>query len=247
MPTFSRYASLRSGRDPESGAPVYAPLNLTAFMRLVVRLSERGYPAHWLGTVIENLTSGVIRTTARAPRKEGLGVKDVDTIHPLRQMSVAPWTAEFSTLVGIWTGLMPFGFAVANGSQVTLADVYEYSVTFPDFGGKDLRLRVPHFVLVFYNTELGKMPQSLRNTLLDDEVGDKSEQAQEARAAGLHVVATFRYVTDTMAASFWMRRDVADEVCRGKWNVSIWRTDSWKKQVGDVLASSHMVRGQSWS
>ncbi|KAL1882911.1 hypothetical protein Daus18300_000549 [Diaporthe australafricana] len=238
---------LPAKRDPENGAPVYAPLNLTAFMRLVLRLSERGYPAHWLGTVMENLTSGFVKTTARAPRKEVLDVEDVDTAFPLRQMSVAPWAAEFSTLVSIWRGLMPFGFTVANGAQVSLADIYEYTVTFQDFRGKNLRLRVPHFILVFYNTELGKMPQSLRNTLLDDEVGDKSEQAKKARAEGLHVVATFTYVTDTRTASFWMRRDVADELCRGRWNVSIWRTDSWGKQVGDVLASSHMVRGKPWS
>ncbi|KAI3391944.1 hypothetical protein diail_6590 [Diaporthe ilicicola] len=237
----------RDPKYPNRGAPVYAPLNLTAFLRLVVRLAERGYPAHWLSTVIENLTSGVIKTTARAPRTDALDVKAVDTIHPLRPMSVAPWMAEFTTLLGIWRGLMPFGFAVASGAHVTPADVYEYSVTFPDFREEDARFRVPHFVLVFENTELGKTGQSLRKTLLDDEAGDNSERAKKARAEGLHVVATFKYVTDTRTASFWMRQDVADELCRGKWSVAIWRTDSWKKQFGAVLASSHMVKGQPWS
>ncbi|KAK2613339.1 hypothetical protein N8I77_000257 [Diaporthe amygdali] len=81
---------LPAKRDPEHGAAVYAPLNLTAFIRLLLHLFERGYPAHWLGTVIENLTSASIKTTARAPRKEVMDVEDVNTVYPLRQISVAP-------------------------------------------------------------------------------------------------------------------------------------------------------------
>lgn len=57
----------------ESRGSIYAPLNLTGFIRLVVRLAERGCPAHWLGTVLENLASGVIQATARAPGKRGYG------------------------------------------------------------------------------------------------------------------------------------------------------------------------------
>lgn len=109
--------------DADDGGQIYAPLNLTAFMRLVARLAERGYPSHWLGSVIENLTSGAIKTTARAPRKEATDVDDVRKIYQARQITVAPWAAEFTTLVGIWRGLMPFGFVVAAGALVTVADV----------------------------------------------------------------------------------------------------------------------------
>lgn len=237
---------LPAKRDADDVAAVYAPLNLTAFVRLVVRLAERWYPAHWLGTVLESLTSGLIKTTARAPRKEVMDVEDVGELFPARQMTVAPWVTEFSTLVGIWRGLVPFGFVVAHGAHVVLADICQYSVSFPDFTGKRIRLRVPHFVLVFFNTELGELPQPLRSMLLDDEVGDNSAQANKARKEGLHIVTTFTYVTDTRTASFWMRQDVADSMCRGNWSVSIWRTDSWTRQVGDVPVSSNMVKGRPW-
>lgn len=103
-------------------------------------------------------------------------------------MAVAPWAAELSTLVGGWTGLMPFGFVVASGMQVSLTNICEYFVTFPDFDGRNTQLRVPHFILVFCKSELGKIPRMLRKTLLDDEVGDNSEQAKQARAEGLHVI-----------------------------------------------------------
>lgn len=237
---------LPARRGSENGAPVYAPLNLTAFMRLVVRLSERRYPSHWLGTVIENLTSGVIKTTVMAPRKEVMDAQDVSKTYPLRQITLSPWVAEFTTIVGVWRGLMPFGFVVANGALVTLADVFEYSVTFPDFNCERTQLRIPHFVLVFYNTDFGKMPRPLRSALLDDEVGDNSEQAKKVRAEGLHFVTTFKYVTDTRTASFWMRKDVADGLRQRNCNVSIWRTDSWKQQVDEVPASSNMVKGRCW-
>lgn len=238
---------LPARRDIDDGAPVYAPLNLTAFMRLIVRLAERGYPSHWLGAVIENLTSGAIKTTARAPRKEVMDVDDVTKMHPARQISVAPWVTEFTTLVAIWRGLMPFGFVVPNGGQVTLNDVWEYSVTFRDFNVQRVQLCIPHFVLYFHNKELGKVPRSLRTTLLDDEVGDDSEQAKKVRAEGIHVVATFKYVTDTRTASFWMRQDIADGLRQGDWSVSVWRTDSWTKQVDEVPASTHLVKGRPWS
>lgn len=114
---FLRSACQPSATPTDDSAPVYAPLNLTAFLGLVAHLHGKGYPTHWLATTLENLTSGRVNTTARAPRRDVLDVSwGVDAVHPPRQISVAPWTAEFTTLLGIfWTRLMPFGFAVAQG------------------------------------------------------------------------------------------------------------------------------------
>lgn len=44
------------------------PLNLTAFFRILVHLHEMGYPSHWLAVVVSTILTGVITTTARAPR-----------------------------------------------------------------------------------------------------------------------------------------------------------------------------------
>ena len=131
---------------------------------LIARLAETDYPAHWRGTVTENLKSGAVKTTAMAPMKEAMSVEDMNKLHPLRRITVAPWVAELTTLVGIWRGLMPFEFVVANGAQAVLADMCQYSVTFPDFNVERLQLRIPHFVLVFRNKDLGEMPQLPRAT-----------------------------------------------------------------------------------
>jgi len=43
------------------------PLNLLGFVILLNRLAAIGYPHHWLATVLDNLLSGKIKTTARPP------------------------------------------------------------------------------------------------------------------------------------------------------------------------------------
>ncbi|KAG0146775.1 hypothetical protein CROQUDRAFT_106917 [Cronartium quercuum f. sp. fusiforme G11] len=48
-------------------ALVYAPLNMTVFLRLVGLVSELGYPAHWLSKLIDSILSVKIITTARPP------------------------------------------------------------------------------------------------------------------------------------------------------------------------------------
>lgn len=91
----------------------HAPLNLTAFIRLVCLLSERGYPSHWLSGILSVLCGGgpdaEITTTARPPVRVFTTSADVDAAFPSMKMTVAPWRAEFTTLLSIWSRLMPFG------------------------------------------------------------------------------------------------------------------------------------------
>lgn len=59
-------------RSKGDGDPtmVFAPLNLTAFLRLVMHVSELGYPAHWISNLMESILSGQITTTARPPPRQ---------------------------------------------------------------------------------------------------------------------------------------------------------------------------------
>lgn len=47
--------------------PIYAPLNMTVFCRLIAHVSELGYPAHWISSLIQSILSGKITTSARPP------------------------------------------------------------------------------------------------------------------------------------------------------------------------------------
>jgi hypothetical protein len=48
-------------------------MNSTTLFRLVERLAEVGYPAHWLSGILVAVCSGVVFTTARAPRRLAVG------------------------------------------------------------------------------------------------------------------------------------------------------------------------------
>ncbi|KAJ3534692.1 hypothetical protein NM208_g7439 [Fusarium decemcellulare] len=134
-----------------SGAPVYAPLNLTALIRLIIGMFEIGYPAHWLHSIISCICTGIITTRARPPTKRVCNPADIDAVYPAKRISVQPWAAEFTTLLSIWRRLLPFGVDSLSGTLVPPGTIFQYTITFPPFPAK--HEGVPHFILVFWNTE----------------------------------------------------------------------------------------------
>ncbi|KAK1759904.1 hypothetical protein QBC47DRAFT_420741 [Echria macrotheca] len=141
-------------RSTVTMSPVYTPLNLTAFVRLVAHLSGIGYPAHWLSGILSDLCSGTIKTTARAPRAVITTPEHIDAANPQVEMSTAPWAAELSTLVSIWSPLLKFGLTVPRGLLVAPNEIAEYSVSFLHLRDNS-QLRLPHFVLVFWKAPKG--------------------------------------------------------------------------------------------
>ncbi|KAB5585107.1 hypothetical protein GE09DRAFT_15274 [Coniochaeta sp. 2T2.1] len=237
------------------------PLNLTAFIRLVCLMSERGYPAHWLSDILRALCgvgpNGEITTTARPPVQPFASPTEVDMVFAPRRMTLAPWKTEFTTLLSIWSRLLPFGF-FAPDSLVGPTEVAEYSVTFPAF--EPVHLRVPHFILLFWNCKLfetrdllGLAPEQLLDTppeylwserfqavsmappkdqiermLRDDERGADEPIPTRIRREGVHVFTAMKFVTHTPTASFWCSRDVMEKMREGEgWKVYIYRTDTW--------------------
>ncbi|KAK4226323.1 hypothetical protein QBC38DRAFT_546118 [Podospora fimiseda] len=231
-------------RPTMSQAPVYSPLKLTAFLRLVAHLSSIGYPSHWLSGVLEALCGGEITTTSRAPRQICISKADVDAAHSAAKMTVAPWRADFTTALAIWSRLLPFGFMASLEPLASISGpeaVGEYSISFPDFAEDSLRLL--HFVLVFWGSNKGKRgPPTwgcMRKLLLDDETGDSSELAAERRRSGVHVFSFFQYESKTRRVRWWCRMDVIKALMGdGGWKVYIWRTDTWDKVTADLDAKT---------
>lgn len=180
--------ALPAPREKFSDRPVHAPLNLTTFFRLVCLLSQRGYPAHWLSAVLASLCSGEITTTARPPRQIATARSDLDAAHPPKPVSVAPWRAEFTTLLSIWARLLPFGCVAPPGALVRPGGIVEYSVAFPPFAEE--QVRVPHFVLVFWHSSARQVPRgrSIRALLAGEEAGGM----RSAPGSCVHVFSVFR-------------------------------------------------------
>lgn len=234
-------------RPAAEGAPIHSLLNLIAFLRLVAHLRNIGYPTHWLSTVLANLCEDGVTITARAPRQLSTDQSFVDTVFPPLKMTISPWRAECTTLLSIWTPLLPFAFLAPQDALIPPSDVAEYIVSFHNHIVDNAHVRVPHFMLVFWNTSNGsEPPKDMRKFLLDDETGGTSTAAKEMKQHAIHVVNTFRYVTKTSTASFWLRRDVTEDMKKGKWNVYIRRNDTYASVRRGVSVADHVVEKRRW-
>ncbi|KAK5656582.1 hypothetical protein OQA88_4561 [Cercophora sp. LCS_1] len=232
---------LPSKRPKHSDGPVHSPLNFTALLRLIAHLADTGYPPHWLSGVLSGLASGEIATTARTPKQIVTTPADVDATCPLLKMAAAPWRTEFTTLLSIWSRLMPFGLIAPPTALVPLAEIGEYTVSFPAFC--EAGLRVPHFVLAFWIEEdAPPLPQNrLLEAMRDDDKADKSALSKEIRRKSVHVFGAVRYVTATRTASFWSRTDIMNKLQGGDWKVYICRIDTREKVTSGVKVRDGVI------
>ncbi|KAF5128473.1 hypothetical protein E5D57_009413 [Metarhizium anisopliae] len=231
-----------------SDSPVYAPLNLTALIHLVVGMFEVGYPAHWLVRILSCICTGVITTSARPPERRVYTPAQVDAVRAPKDVYVQPWVAEFTTLVSIWRRLLPFGIdSSLSASLVPLETIHQYSIAFPPFPAiNDHR---PQAILVFWNTEVGDVAQRLDSLydLLDSSGGDNSKSARNIGEKGVVCVTTFRFTTASRTAEFWMRADKMEQMMVGKWRAYLWRTDEWEASTPGVDVSSGVTKGKKWT
>ena len=231
-----------------SGAPVHAPLNLAAVIRLIIGMFEVGYPAHWLLGIFSCICSGIIHTCARPPTSRISNPTDVDTKRQLKEISVQPWVAEFTTLLSIWRRLLPFGIGSLSGALVPLNAIYQYSVTFPVFRVENELVR--HFILLFWNIDVGRTlspPASIYSLLAGNNGRTEPLATGDVRDKGIVCVSAFRYNTTSRTAIFWMRADKMEQMMAGGWRVFIWRTDAWKAVTGGVDVSSGVSKGNNWT
>lgn len=220
-----------------------APLNMTVFIRLLIQMSELGYPDHWLSNIITSLSCGTITTTARAPRDKILDTTAVDKVYPSRTICVKPWSAEFTTLVAQWRGLLPFTIVVPSGTLPPPETILEYSVKIPHT--PDTAFERPEFILTFCR-EYDLLERDLYKLLLDDERGDMTTSAREIRADGVNILSTIKYVTATSTATFWLRSDVVNLMWKENWDVFIGRTDSWGHHTPGYPVREVLWRKRNW-
>lgn len=86
---------------------------------------------------------------------------------------------------------------------------------------------------------------------------DKDGTEKVLNKGGIHVVSAFKYSPATHTASFWLRKDVVDELVRGQkigmrdgrklfWMPHIWRTDTWRKEE-EYPRVEKVVKGRRWT
>jgi hypothetical protein len=157
--------------------------------------------------------------------------------------SVEPFVAELSTLASMWQSTLPF--AVLSTKISRTQDIRRYRIGFTEVSKPVDNIAV--FVLAFYHDlKFPKQEVSFRTILVDDEEGQKDPQISTLRKEGLHVVTTWEWSKSSKTATFWLRRDVMEEMQRGlNWGVMMWRTDNWKIQAGPQRLDA-MDTGETW-
>ncbi len=235
-------------REPVSDRPTNAPLNITAFIRLVAHLAEIGYPVHWLSQILCDICTRQITTTAHPPVREVTTPADVYATHPPQTMITTPWHAEFTTMLSIWNQLLPFGGIFPPNSLVSPSEIGEYTVRFPDV--KRERMRVPHFVLVFWNAEQAMLPEDeegfLWVLLSEDKDDPMLDAARGFKDALVHIVTAMTYVAATKTASFWYRSDAIEFMKSGGWKVYIWRVDRWERVTKGIDVKNGLTLKRRW-
>jgi hypothetical protein len=130
-----------------------------------------------------------------------------------------------------------------SGTLVPVDTIVHYSITFtPVPIPTDL---TRHFMLVFWNTEVGrsaKPPASIRDLLVDGAASHR-----DVREKGIVCVSAFRYTTASRTATLWMRSDVMEQMMAGKWRAFIWRTDTWEATTPGVDVSAGVETGKNWT
>ncbi|KAK3641500.1 hypothetical protein LTR56_011314 [Elasticomyces elasticus] len=221
---------------------ISSPLNLTAYLRVISHLHDVGYPAHWLADVVGSLLSGKIKTSARPPRSEPLTIRETRAERPMIEQSVAPFVAEFQTLVSMWQFALPFG--LTSSAVPDVGTILHYRVDFKDV--QEYAGDTAVFVLAFCETRLVPPQPWLRQYLTNDEKSDSSPQAKKVREEGLHIVSTWKWTKTTRTATFWLRSDVMERMRQGAWVIGIWRTDNWMHQALPEIIDEVKETGETW-
>ena len=213
---------------------IYCPLNLTIFFRTLIHLHKTGYPSHWISEVLIQIIENKVTTSARPPQTSPLDIKEAQTLNPLKKLSTAPFVTEMKTLATIFQPILPFALITDALPPPTNISSYTTAISPHLHGAGDL----PANILLFHHEKLLKSAfgescpwktPSLRRALHPEFEGQFDEKYRTLQKEGLRVVTTFAWDAEKGEATFWMDRDVMDEMQRGEeWHVGMWRTDIWE-------------------
>ncbi|CAG9981361.1 unnamed protein product [Clonostachys byssicola] len=236
---------------------VLAPLNLTAFLHLIAHVASLGYPLHWLSATLAALCSGMLSRIRAGPPGAEITDRKLEKLagetYTPADVSVAPFAAEFRTLVAMWEPVLgiPLVWDTPAGNEPLLPKssmIRRYTIR---FAGTiwDSYLMNSFFSVVIKHKNF-KAPSNYLAHLLDDRSGEPSTAARDARRAPrLHLISACKWTSDTKTMEFWMDERTIDGVLAEKgWEAWIWRTDTWESAMGPLsLDEGALVKNEAWS
>jgi tetratricopeptide (TPR) repeat protein len=215
-------------------AHIHKPLNLTAFLRLLIHLKTIGYPGHWLGQVLENVLKDNVVTSARPPKECPGRVDQLYSSAQPQKLSVIPFLAEFSTIVAQFGSVLPFVTPADKTTVPDQDDVQECTLHWnePPYAGRlwdHDATRADWILVLVHEPSLERARRKakaspffdLRETLTSRQILEDTKR--------IHVITTWTWDRKQNEARFWLRKDVLDkaQVEGEELSVEIFRTDKW--------------------
>ncbi|KAF2646862.1 hypothetical protein P280DRAFT_465013 [Massarina eburnea CBS 473.64] len=240
--------------DPNHPDLVFAPLNLTAFFRILEITHRNGYPAHWLADLLTTILSNRVQTTARPPRTCPLSISESQKNFPPKFTDLSPFMAEIRTLAALWLG-EDIGFGLASAVLLpTPSKIRSFSIRFSDVGKHGV-IKTPVFTLLFADRKCldgilappsgSDGAYNIRKSLLSDEKKEKGN-VPEAFRKNSAVVTTWKWEMKESMGTFWMDEQVVEMWMKDDWVVSILRQDEWKLCVPPMNVLDAVVGGEYW-
>ncbi|KAI4220875.1 MAG: hypothetical protein LQ349_007983 [Xanthoria aureola] len=218
---------------------IYAPLNLTIFIRILSHLNELGYPAHWLSAALVQILEDEVTTSARPPETSPLSLAEARRENSTKRLTTAPFVTEMVIMTAMFLPLLPF--AVITSALPNVDRIHEYKIAFKVKTHFKDGLGLPVFVLIFWESELAEtvlgydlegfpeMHQIFHPEGCTRYIPIQKEKLQEFRQQGLKMMTTLRWNTRDSTAEFWIYEDAMDGMQRSKgWKCALLRTDRWE-------------------
>lgn len=188
---------------------MHSPLNPSTFFRLLVHLSELGYPGHSLSQILVSILTDTVSTSARPTASLVLTPATITTwkTNPKQTFCTAPFFAEMSTLAAIFTRVLPFA-VIANTEVVPpINSIRRCTVRLP---------HLPHsancsYIAIVFTSFAFKPPpggwgtDTIRETILNQEYNTKHKD-------DIIIITTWKYDAPRKLGLFWTREDIARKI-----------------------------------
>lgn len=217
-------------REIQSMARLFAPLNLTAFVRLLVHVVETGYPAHWVGSIVEDILYNRVTTTVRPPEAAPTRGTALEAEHPVKHVSVSPFIAEMEVLLCTWMRLLPFGVVSARIPRPEKIFEYRFMMSAPQIRNEFVSvLALVLYPELLYEKLLATSPGTKKTCFRDMLAGVGAETPEKRRIREkVVVISTFDWDSKTREVTMKLKEGwIEDQKREERWAVCLCRTDDW--------------------
>ncbi|KAF9650795.1 hypothetical protein BDM02DRAFT_3127458 [Thelephora ganbajun] len=119
--------TLSPGKPHQGMVRVRSPNNMVAFVNLLVRLCDLGFPAHWISDYVQSMLMDKVVTRAVPARELPIPVSDIHSSQQGadRKLGLGPWIAELEAVLASVRKGLPFFVSLPADDGIVVASELE--------------------------------------------------------------------------------------------------------------------------